>query len=501
MNSLYTNLSYVNLMRMLPGAALFAILYFVYLGITNPLSHIPGPWYTRFTAIPSTYKRYAARHPVWIHELHAKYGPIVRFSPLHVDICDLPTSQHIHGVQTGFHKTLFYADLVPDSSNVFTETRPDVHAKYKRLLAQPMSETGLRVFYSRIDSHSRLAIEGMRNEYKTRGAADIAKWFTLFSYDCIGDLVFGQSFDTLKTGTMSQSVQDFAMMGYVSNLRITFPILSRLAKYLPIPVFKDARALQQRTVDYAQQSLDRYAERVKGTSFESHPTLFSSLYSAGEEKKLTPIQMRDNAQVYIVGGTDTTATTLVYLIWSVCKNPQIRSRLLKELGTLPDDYTYDSQLKDLTYLNWIIQETLRLYSALPAGLPRLVPAGGEKLAGYYVPGGLTVTTQAYSLHRDEKAFPDPDRFYPERWEYPTQRMKDCFLAFGAGARTCSGRNLAMIELRLMVSRFFKAFPEALASGLEGMSDGDMIPALYFLVMPSGHRCLMNLSGENVPKIF
>lgn len=234
---------------------------------------------------------------------------------------------------------------------------------------------------------------------------------------------------------MSQSVQDFAMMGYVSNLRITFPFLSRLAKYLPIPVFKDARALQHRTVDYAQQSLDRYAERINDTSFESYPTLFSNLYTAGNEKRLTSIQMRDNAQVYIVGGTDTTATTLVYLVWSVCKSPQIRSRLLEELGTLPDDYTYGNQLKDLTYLNWIIQETLRLFSALPAGLPRLVPAGGQDLAGHFVPEGITVTTQAYSLHRDEKAFPDPDRFHPERWQHPTQRMKECLLAFGGGARS------------------------------------------------------------------
>ncbi len=57
---------------------------------------------------------------------------------------------------------------------------------------------------------------------------------------------------------------------------------------------------------------------------------------------------------------------------------------------------------------------------------------------------------------------------------------------------CIGLHLAKIELRLGAARFFKAFPHATLSSLEGMSDEDMFPELFFLISPQGHRCLMDL---------
>lgn len=63
-----------------------------------------------------------------------------------------------------------------------------------------MSETGLKTFLPRIDSKVRLAIERIRDENTTRGAADIAKWFMFLSFDVIGDLAFGESFGNLESG-------------------------------------------------------------------------------------------------------------------------------------------------------------------------------------------------------------------------------------------------------------------------------------------------------------
>ncbi|TEA21658.1 Cytochrome P450 monooxygenase azaI [Colletotrichum sidae] len=421
----------------LANGVCFAVLaLYIYNGLTNPLSHIPGPWWTRFAAFPATYKFMTAHQPDWIHDLHAKYGPVVRYSPTEVDVSDPKTAQYIHSVKSGYLKTPFYSLLVTDSSSVFNEIRPELHRKYKRLLAYPMSETGLKTFFPRIDKKVRFAIESIRNEHNKTGAADVAKWFMLLSFDVIGDLAFGQSFGNLENGKRTQSVTDFVSLGYVSGLRIAFPIVSRLARYLPIPVFKDATAIQFRTFDYTQRALDRHFQRVEEKGVDDHPMVFSKAFATDQEEQLTRIEMRDNAQVFIVGGSDTTANSMIYLVWAVCRNPAIKARLLAELDSLPDDYDYDA-LKNLAYLNMIIQETLRLYTALPGGLPRSVPPGGEELAGHFIPGGFTVATQAYSLHRDETAFPDPFQFKPERWEQTSQRMKDCLMPFGGGARVSS----------------------------------------------------------------
>ncbi|EFQ36353.1 cytochrome P450 [Colletotrichum graminicola M1.001] len=399
---------------LLLGGALLcvALVTYVYAGITNPLSHIPGPWYTRFTTMASVYKTIMACHPVWIHELHAKYGPVVRYSPHQVDVSDPPGCQHIIGAKTGFLKSPWYSQLVTDSSSVFNEINPDIHRKYRRLLSNPMSETGLKTFLPRIDSKVRLAISRIEEENKVRGAADVAKWFMFLSFDVIGDLTFGESFGNLERGEKNQSVNDFISLGFVSSLRTTFPIIAFLSLYLPIPVFKEATTIQYRTFDYTQDALDRHAKRIEETGSDSHPSVFSKVYNAGQEETWTPIEIRDNAQVFIVGGSDTTANSMIYLVWAVCKYPNIKAKLLKELDGLPDDYTYDD-LRELKYLNWVVNETLRLYTALPCGLPRIVPASGAEFAGRFIPSGFTVTTQAYSLHRNENAFPDPYRFYPE----------------------------------------------------------------------------------------
>ena len=81
----------------------------------------------------------------------------------------------------------------------------------------------------------------------------------------------------------------------------------------------------------------------------------------------------------------------------------------------------------------VIEETLRLYPAVPSGLPRVVPPEGATFRGVWLPGGTTVLTQAYSLHRDPVAFPDAETFDPSRWEHPTQAMKECFYPFGGEA--------------------------------------------------------------------
>lgn len=163
------------------------------------------------------------------------------------------------------------------------------------------------------------------------------------------------------------------------------------------------------------------------------PTLFTRLF---KESSLTFKEILDEAQVYIVAGSETASITMTYLVWAVCKDPAIKAKLVHELMQLPDNYE-DSDLQKLPYMNQVIEETLRLYCVAPSALPRLMPAGGATLAGYYLPGGSTVCTQAYSLHRDETIFPEPEKFKPSRWDRPTKEMKDGMMAFGGGSRSKS----------------------------------------------------------------
>ncbi|KAI2641268.1 cytochrome P450 [Xylaria nigripes] len=462
--------------------------------IRDPLLKVPGPWYSKWTDLVMTYQSLIGRKPAYIHDLHLKYGPIVRVGPREVYVTDPEAIRGIYGVKNEFHKSKFYVDFNPYGRSVFTTTDVIQHKRFKRLLSSPLSETGLKKYLPQIDDKVHLVIQKMKEESQTRGVIDIYKWWVFFSTDVIGELSFGESFKMLESGKINQYIADLQSAGKMGSWRVAFP---RIMAYsirlnIPIPRLKATREMAVRIRKFAREALQRHRDLVDGDASHVDSTLFSKLYKAEGEESINPNEVLDNAQAYIVAGSDTTSNTLTYLVWAVCSNPEIQSRLVKELGALPENFTHDD-LRQISYLEWVIDETLRRFPTVPGGLPREVPAGGAHIGGYHIPAGYTVATQNYSLHRNANAYPDPEKFDPSRWEHPTQAMKDSFLAFGAGSRICIGLNLARIELRLSVARFFKAFPNAKVSKREGMRDEDMNPELFFLTSPQGKRCLIEAS--------
>lgn len=107
-----------------------------------------------------------------------------------------------------------------------------------------------------------------------------------------------------------------------------------------------------------------------------------------------------------IAGTDTTAVTLTYLVWLVLSRPKLQAQLEAEASTLQDDFR-EPDVEKLPLLNAVISETLRLHTAAPGGLPRVVPANGATMGGISIPAGTIVTTQAYTYHRDPNLFPNP----------------------------------------------------------------------------------------------
>ena len=107
----------------------------------------------------------------------------------------------IYNIHTGYAKSSWYLNFVSGGAEtIFTTTKIDLHRKYRRLLSAPISESSLQVHSSQVHSRADLAIQKMREEMSTRGVADIAKWWLFMATDIIGELTFGESFQTLEQG-------------------------------------------------------------------------------------------------------------------------------------------------------------------------------------------------------------------------------------------------------------------------------------------------------------
>ncbi|QGI68497.1 related to benzoate 4-monooxygenase cytochrome P450 [Fusarium fujikuroi] len=485
----YLSLEAIGHVILIP-CVLFFLYYATFTIFLNPLSCLPGPWTSCWTDVIPKYHWLKGTRAQYVHHLHQRYGPVVRVGPHEVDISEITAVKEIHRVKDGYRKAPFYQNLVPNTKNLFNTLDVEFHRHHRRLLSSPLSESSLKSVKPTVDACVKMAIGSMKREMDERGAADVAKFWLFMATDIIVDLSFGESFGILKQGKKNQYIEDLEGLAAKGSIRSTFPTLISFATKLPLPVFKETAAAAQRIRDYSAEAVARYKTNFANNPAAAKPTLFRKLFEAGEAG-LSDDEIRAEAQAYIVAGSDTTATTLTYLIYSVCSHADVRQKLVEELMELPDDFGH-SDLRDLSYLSNVIDETLRLYAAVPSALPRVVPAGGAYLAGYFIPGETVVSTQAWTLHRDPHVFPDPEVWDPSRWEKGSKMMHDAAMPFGGGSRVCIGKHLARMELRLASARFFRAFPNAKVSCIEGMSEEDMELRAYFLLTPKRGRCLIQL---------
>jgi len=134
-------------------------------------------------------------------------------------------------------------------------------------------------------------------------------------------------------------------------------------------------------------------------------------------------------------------------------------------------------VKDLPYLNAVVNEGLRLHTTVSGGLPRIVPAGGMTILGRHFKEGTCVSVPTYSMHRNEAVWGETaNEFYPERWldaDAETKaRMQQCFAPFSVGPRACIGRNLALMQLHILIATLFSRYHIVLESDGPGAALAD-----------------------------
>lgn len=199
--------------------------------------------------------------------------------------------------------------------------------------------------------------------------------------------------------------------------------------------------------------------------------LLARLMEGKDEKgeKLGREELTAEALTQLIAGSDTTSNTSCALLFHCLQHPDVIERLQKELDeAIPDVDTVPTfeMVKDLPYVDSVIKETMRIHSTSSLGLPRQIPPGpGITLAGHHFPQGTVLSVPAYTIHHSTEIWgPDANTFRPERWEVITEKQKAAFIPFSYGPRACVGRNVAEMELALIVSTVFRRYEFELRQG-------------------------------------
>ncbi|KAF0555489.1 cytochrome P450 [Gigaspora margarita] len=193
-------------------------------------------------------------------------------------------------------------------------------------------------------------------------------------------------------------------------------------------------------------------------------------YETTPQKNVDPSLLRPMTDDEIRGimfdafaaGTDTTANTFCFVLYYITHHPEVKKKLLEELRTVfKDDLTRPVTMDDLNKLRYceaIINETSRIRPTV--SMVSRYGNQADEVAGYKWPADILFIMYVRGINNNSLYWKDPEKFNPDRFYDPQEiekQHKFGFTMFGGGLRMCLGRNLAMIEMKILLASLYRKF--------------------------------------------
>lgn len=264
------------------------------------------------------------------------------------------------------------------------------HARQRKLVSNAFSDKALTEQEHLLKSHVGMLIQRLKEKSsdKSDSGVDILEWYNFTSFDIMSELAFGESLGQLKTATYNPWVKTFfGFIKYNSIGRISRerPSLKRVFNFF-IPA--NLAAMRKAHTAFSAERVDkRMAKKSDRPDIWSYVTK----YSETEGPTLARSEMHSNGALFMLAGTETTATLLSGLTFLLLNNSAKLARLKKEVsGAFSSfDEMQITKLAQLPYLQACIEEGLRLYPPVPVGMARITPKDGANICGNWVAGGVS----------------------------------------------------------------------------------------------------------------
>ncbi|XP_041763907.1 cytochrome P450 4c3-like [Anopheles merus] len=172
---------------------------------------------------------------------------------------------------------------------------------------------------------------------------------------------------------------------------------------------------------------------------------------------LSDTDIREEVDTFILGGHDTTATSISWTLFLLGTDPTVQERVVQEIECVMGDggerWPTMRELSEMRYLEACIKEGLRLYPSIPIIGRRLTE--DVRLADHVLPAGTNAVIVVYQLHRDPAVFPNPDRFNPDHFMVDASsaqkpRHPFAYIPFSAGPRNCIGQKFGALEAKAVL---------------------------------------------------
>ncbi|XP_046555829.1 cytochrome P450 3A29-like [Haliotis rubra] len=367
----------------------------------------------------------------------------------------------------GDRLALLDLDNSPLSTNLFS-AKVDTWKRIRKICSPTFSGGKLRKMIKGINICAEKLTKNFIRAGESGEEADVKEYFGAFTMAAIGSTGFGIDIDSQNDFNNNfvretKKVLDNAFLSNIAILIIMlFPELRPLVKWTGIGAFSastkrffiqavtdmikqrknDSKEERERRVDFLQLMLDAEDD---GADHDAAKTGDEAAQKSAN--KLTAEEMIGQAFIFILAGYETTASTLQYAAYILATQPGVQDKLAEEISSVLGDEEPDyDNIQRLTFMDRVVNETLRLFPAAP-GTSRYV-SKTTTIKGWTFPEGTYVNVPILFLHRDPDVYPEPNKFNAERWEKKSEINPMFFLPFGHGPRQCIGMRLALVEVKV-----------------------------------------------------
>ncbi|KAI0596554.1 cytochrome P450 [Biscogniauxia sp. FL1348] len=435
----------------------------------SPLRKVPGPILARFTRWWE-YRLVAKGNSnmEYVH-LHKKYGPVVRVGPNRYSITRPEDVKIVYDIGSKFTKSDYYKPLLHpdrDEQSIFVIQDNDYHKERRRKISSLYTMSSMVSYEEAVDKMTTVCIKKLNQFSEEKRLVSIPDFIQFYAFDVIGEITFNNNF-----GMMENERDTTGMLPGIKEVNDSLAYLGVIPNLIPWAYgLKTVLRIKQHDETVSENittQIEKHREANKGVKkgAKQYETFLTKLLKLEAEGRIGESNMRDVCGNNIGAGSDTTATTMSAALYYLFTNTEKLDKLRQEIdtgakeGRVSDPLTFQ-EAQRLPYLQAVIKETLRMHPAVGSMLARKVPKGGVHISGYYFPEGTEIGANPWALHYNEDIYgPDPKRFRPERWlgDEKTSVMESMMFAFGAGTRTCIGKNISLLEMAKTLPQIVRKF--------------------------------------------
>ncbi|KAJ1693219.1 hypothetical protein LUZ63_009917 [Rhynchospora breviuscula] len=311
-----------------------------------------------------------------------------------------------------------------------------------------------------------ILIDRLKAQMEKEGSVVAMESF-LFSMFCLlVFMCFGDKLDEAKIREI-EGVQKQSMLIFV-KLQV-FSIFPRITKIIFWKRWNKILSIRKRQEEIFLPLIRARQEKKEGEDiiFSYVDSLLALKVPEDGGRKLREGEIVSLCAEFLTGGTDTTATSLQWIMANLVKQPDIQQKLWNEIEQVvgnDSDEVKEDDLQKMAYLKAVVLEGLRRHPPGHFVLPHTVSQDSE-LNGYHIPKNAPINVLVAGIGCDGSIWSDPFDYRPERFMEGgegegvdltgTKEIK--MMPFGAGRRICPGMALALMHLEYFVANLVKEF--------------------------------------------